>query len=286
VLTITQDPLPTQGPGGPGGILVPTMGALHEGHERLIRRGVGIARDRGLVQGCTVSIFVNPTQFNQPSDYQRYPRTLDADLSLCRRAGAAAVFAPTESRMYPPGEVVPIPPLPEVATMPGLEDAFRQGHFAGVCQVVRRLFDLVRPAAAIFGEKDWQQLRVVAEMAHGEGLGVEIVPHPTVRDPDGLALSSRNRFLAGPERAAALAIPRALEAARKETNIAKAEGVMGSILAAAGLRVEYAVVRDARTLREPVPGRPGRALIGAWSGSTRLIDNAPWPVLATGAGVR
>ena len=261
---------------GLGGVLVPTMGALHEGHAALIRHAADAARRGG--GSCDVSIFVNPTQFNQPSDYTRYPRTLDSDLAVCAAAGATVVFAPTPETVYPPGRPVPVPRLPVVATTPGLEDAFRPGHFAGVCQVVKRLFDLLGPERAVFGEKDWQQLRVIASMVRDLAIPIEIMPHPTLRDPDGLAMSSRNRFLSPEERAAALAIPRALEAAARASTPDAAEAAMRSVLAGSGLRPEYAVVRDADTLTAlRAEGATGRALIAAWSGSTRLIDNAPWP---------
>jgi pantoate--beta-alanine ligase len=165
--------------------------------------------------------------------------------------------------------------LPTVATDPGLEDAHRPGHFAGVCQVVLRLFRLLEPRAALFGEKDWQQLQVIAAMTREQGLPVRIVPHPTLRDPDGLAMSSRNRFLSAAERRAALAIPRALDRAAAAADPAEAEKVMADVLADSALRVEYAVVRDAETLAG-LARRAGRALIAARSGTTRLIDNAPW----------
>jgi pantoate--beta-alanine ligase len=246
------------------------MGALHAGHAALIRAAAGMAGGNP----CVVSIFVNPTQFNQASDFARYPRTLEADLAVCGAAGAAAVFAPAPEMVYPPGRAIEVPALPAVATEPGLEDAFRPGHFAGVCQVVKRLFELLRPEAAVFGEKDWQQLRVVSAMSEASGLGVRVVPHATQRDADGLAMSSRNRFLTATERAAALAIPRALAAAVAERAAGAAEGAMRAALS--GLRVEYAAVRDAAALG-PIGRGPGRALIAAWSGATRLIDNAPWP---------
>ncbi|MFN0131009.1 MAG: pantoate--beta-alanine ligase [Phycisphaerales bacterium] len=257
-------------------VLVPTMGALHAGHGALVMRGAGVSRERGL-GGCVVSVFVNPTQFNDPRDLERYPRTLEADAAICDAAGANAVFAPSVEAVYPRGGVVSVPSLPAVATRPGLEDAFRPGHFAGVCQVVGRLFELVRPEAAVFGEKDWQQLRVVSAMEASRGrAGVEIIPHPTLRDADGLAMSSRNRFLTSEERRAALTIPRALARAAGIRDVATAERAMAEELA--GLRVEYAAVRDAETLEAVIAGRPGRALIAAWSGKTRLIDNASWGV--------
>lgn len=268
-----------------GGVLVPTMGALHEGHAALVRAGVA-QRDAGDPDGkVVVSVFVNPTQFNERADLDRYPRTLEADVETCRRAGADAVFAPDEATVYPRGPV-PVPALPAVATEPGLEDAARPGHFAGVCQVVARLFEMVRPAVAVFGEKDWQQLRVVRAMvAESSDATVRprIVGVPTVREPDGLAMSSRNVFLSPAERRSATAISRALREAGRLGSAGEAEGHMRSVLAAAGLRTEYAVVRLADTLM-PVARAPGgtaaspmRALIAARLGSVRLIDNAPWP---------
>lgn len=257
-------------------VLVPTMGALHAGHAALIRHGVGLAGRLGLPGGCVATIFVNPAQFNDPRDYERYPRTEDADLAVCRDAGAAAVFAPDADTVYPPGAAAELPPLPRVATHPGLEDAHRPGHFAGVCRVVLRLFRLLRPRAAVFGEKDWQQLRVVTAMADALALGVRIEPFPTAREHDGLAMSSRNRFLTPDERSRAAAISRALCDAGAHADAPSAQEHMRAALAAAGLQTEYAVVRDAATLEAEPSGGPRRALIAARAGSTRLIDNAPW----------
>lgn len=262
-----------------GGVFVPTMGALHAGHARLVRHAAAMPGRAGAA--VVVSIFVNPTQFNDPGDLARYPRTLEADLELCREAGAEAVFAPGVEAVYPPGVAMVQGKLPAVATEPGLEDAHRPGHFAGVCQVVRRLFELVRPRAAVFGEKDWQQLQVIRAMTAQERLGVEIVPVPTVREADGLAMSSRNVFLTPDARARASAISRALCEANAATSGAGAEARMRQMLIAAGLEVEYAVVRDAQTLMPlPVNARHGRALIAArvraGAGTVRLIDNAEW----------
>lgn len=254
------------------------MGALHEGHLALIRRGVALAHERGLDGGCVVSIFVNPTQFDDPADYERYARTFDEDLDRCRHHGAAGVFAPAVHAVYPPENPVPVPPLPDQAVGKGLEDAHRPGHFEGVCQVVRRLFDLVAPAAAIFGEKDWQQLRVIAEMTRRDALGVDIIAAPTVREHDGLAMSSRNRFLPPDEREQALALSRALAVAGEMETPAVAEASMLQTLAEHGLGTpDYATIRDAETLDHPTPSRPARALIAARVGSVRLLDNAPWP---------
>jgi pantoate--beta-alanine ligase len=259
-------------------VLVPTMGALHEGHLALIRQGVRHAEARGLSGGCIVSVFVNPTQFDDPADFERYARTLDDDIERCRASGAAGVFAPSVEAVYPPGEPTPVSELPPQAVEKGLEEAHRPGHFEGVCQVVRRLFDLVRPAAAVFGEKDWQQLQVVRAMTDRDQLGVEILAGPTVREPDGLALSSRNRFLDGEGRQRALALSRSLAAARDGTTPPEGETAMRRVLAEAGIdRPDYASIRDAASLDAPEPGRPARALVAARVGTVRLLDNAPWP---------
>jgi pantoate--beta-alanine ligase len=258
------------------------MGALHEGHASLIRRAVGLAQARGLSAGCVVSIFVNPTQFNDAEDFSRYPRTLDADLRVCEQAGAGFVFAPDRHAVYPTGQEVAPPPLPDVAVTPGLEDAHRPGHFAGVCQVVHRLFSLLRPDAAVFGEKDWQQLQVVRAMTVQQRLGVDIVPAPTVRSPDGLALSSRNALLEDRERRRALSLSRALAAAAGCEDVVGAESAMRRVMVDAAVEVEYAAARDAETLG-PVSGpsrsgllRPARILVAGRVGHVRLIDNAVW----------
>ena len=259
---------------GSGGALVPTMGALHKGHEALIHRAQPLPRP------LIVSIFVNPTQFGPGDDWQRYPRTLDADLAAAERAGADIVFAPDAEAMYPPDDEVPVPTLPAVATTPGLEDAHRPAHFSGVCQVVARLFDLLRPSAAVFGEKDYQQLLVVTEMVRAEGdrwPGLQIVAHPTVRDEDGLAMSSRNACLPPEARNQALGLYQALESARQTaangTEPRTIERDLYTRLRQHGLDVDYAAVRDARTLLRPTGGQPTRALIAARVSGVRLIDN-------------
>ena len=260
---------------------VPTMGALHEGHGSLVSR----ARADG--RPVVVSIFVNPTQFGPREDYARYPRTLDSDCALLEPLGAAAVFVPSAEAIYPRGleaardEAAAIA-LPEVATAPRLEDACRPTHFGGVALVVGRLFDLVRPAAAYFGEKDFQQLRLVQDMVEadrGRFGELRIVPCPTIRERDGLAMSSRNRYLSADERTAAIALSRAMQVAHSAQRVETAERLMRDTLESFGLEVEYAVVRDARTLL-PVTGfeRPTRALIAARLGRTRLIDNSPMTV--------
>jgi pantoate--beta-alanine ligase len=262
-------------------VLVPTMGALHEGHLDLVRRAAREAERRGLAGGAVVSVFVNPTQFNDPADYARYARVLDADIAGCERAGAAVVYAPAVEAVYPEDNPVPVPTLPDQAKDKGLEDAHRPGHFEGVCQVVRRLFDLVRPAAAVFGEKDWQQLVTVRAMSERDGLGVEIINGPTAREADGLAMSSRNRFLPPDQRDRALSLSRALAAAARETDPGNAEAAMRRVYADHDVEPDYAAVRDAETLGAYTPGRPGRAITAAGiPGETtvvRLLDNAPWP---------
>jgi pantoate--beta-alanine ligase len=249
--------------GGRTAALVPTMGALHAGHLALIE--VASAR----ADETVVSIFVNPLQFAAGEDLDRYPRTLDADLAACDAAGVGVVFAPAVEAMYPAGE-------PLVTVDPGplgdeLEGSVRPGHFRGVLTVVSKLFALIRPDVAVFGEKDYQQLALVRQLVVDLSMGVE-----TVRDPDGLALSSRNRYLTREERDAALALGRSLRAGER----AGADGA-SAILAAAkdvlaaepGLSVDYLELR-APDLSAPGVG-PARLLVAGRVGSTRLIDNAP-----------
>jgi pantoate--beta-alanine ligase len=264
-------------------ICVPTMGALHEGHAALVRRARAWAQLNDAAAFVVVTIFVNPTQFNDPADLQRYPRTLDADCTLCESAGADAVLCPSVEEVYP-NNAPPKPSdreLPPVATAPKLEDARRPGHFAGVYQVVRRLFELTRCHRAVFGEKDWQQLQLVRAMVHQLNLPVHIDPAPTIRESDGLAMSSRNRFLTPSERAVAPAVYRATQATHNAATPAEAERVMRETLERAGLEVEYAVARDAQSLM-PISAAADlnrstvRLLIAAKLGSVRLIDNAPW----------
>lgn len=264
-----------------GGVLVPTMGALHAGHVALMRRARELAGHGAVV----VSVFVNPTQFNEKRDFDRYPRDLDRDAAMCRDAGVDAVFAPPVGVMYPRGMATELGVLPNVATSPGLEDAHRPGHFAGVCQVCRRLFELVRPRRAVFGEKDWQQLAVVRAMVSILGDGwfaapLEIVGHETVREPDGVAMSSRNTLLSAEARRLAPALSRALAAAGGERDAARAEAAGALVLRSAGITPEYFAVRDAATLGPVSEGAPGRALVAARVGDVRLIDNGPWPGVA------
>lgn len=254
--------------------LVPTMGALHEGHASLLRT----ARERvgdGLV---VVSIFVNPLQFGAGEDLDRYPRTLPEDLEVCGREGADVVFAPTVEEMYPGGE-------PQVSVKPGplgkvLEGKTRPGHFRGVLTVVAKLLGLVRPDVAVFGEKDYQQLVLIRRMVADLDLGVEVVGAETVREPDGLALSSRNRYLDPDERTAAVALSRALRAAQEnaEYGLDVALREARTELREHLVDLDYLVV-TAPDLGElppcPPPGTPARILVAARVGTTRLIDNLP-----------
>ncbi|MBX3385054.1 MAG: pantoate--beta-alanine ligase [Phycisphaeraceae bacterium] len=265
-----------------GCVFVPTMGALHEGHAALIRhaRRLAAANEGQSRPAVVVSVFVNPTQFNDPADLERYPRTLEADAALCERAGADVVFAPGVGTVYPGGvsrEGSRVS-LPAVATEPGLEDAHRPGHFAGVCAVVSRLFDLTGAARAVFGEKDWQQLQVVRAMTRMEGREVEIVASATVREADGLAMSSRNRFLSEAERRIAPVVHEVIRGAGMFEEPGAAEAFMRERLERSGFGVEYAVVRCAESLMPLGTGsqEPARALVAARLGSVRLIDNDAW----------
>ena len=256
-------------------VLVPTMGALHTGHERLLGAARTLAGPRGRV---IVSIFVNPLQFGPNEDLDRYPRTMDEDLAMCARAGASLVFAPSPAEMYPGGE-------PEVTVDPGpagrlFEGEFRPGFFGGVLTVVAKLFHLTRPDVAVFGEKDAQQLALVRRMVSDLDLDLTVEPVPTVRDADGLATSSRNRYLSAADRALALTLPRALRAAA-----ARAGEGPDAVLAAArevlsaepGLAADYVAVVDPRTFAVAGPGYtgPARIVAAVTAGGTRLIDNMP-----------
>jgi len=254
--------------------LVPTMGALHRGHHALVAGG---RRDADRV---VVSIFVNPLQFNEPADFDGYPRPIDRDLEDCRILGVDAVYAPTAATMYPPGHQTRVVPgaLAEV-----MEGPMRPGHFEGVTTVVTKLFGAVRPDLAVFGEKDFQQLAIITRMAADLDLGVVIVPAAIVRDEDGLALSSRNERLDPAQRRAAVCVPRALGAA--VTAAAVRDATVGAALRAAErvvageplARLEYVTTfrPDDLTVLDPsqsVDGRP-RIAIAVWMGDVRLIDN-------------
>lgn len=251
--------------------LVPTMGALHDGHIELIRH----ARRAPGATVPVVSIFVNPTQFGAGEDLDRYPRTLEADLERCRGAGAELVFTPDVSAIYPEGAG----PL-EISVDPGplgdqLEGAIRPGHFKGVLTVVAKLFGIVRPQLAYFGEKDYQQLVLIRKMSRLLNLGVDVIGVPTVREPDGLAMSSRNAYLDEGQRRRAVVLSMALTAARDASRHG-ADAVLDAahqVLAAdPGLAVEYVELRDPELGPAPENG-PARLLVAARLGDTRLIDN-------------
>jgi pantoate--beta-alanine ligase len=258
-------------------VLVPTMGALHEGHRALLRRAREIAVPDGSV---VVSVFVNPLQFGAGEDFGTYPRTLDHDLAICAEEGAAVVFAPPREQVYPAEPLVTVDPGP-VGQL--LEGRSRPGFFGGVLTVVLKLFQLARPDVAVFGQKDAQQLALVRQMSADLDLGVEIAAVPIVRDPDGLAVSSRNVYLSAAERSTALGLSRALAAGAE----AAAAGP-GAVLAAARavldraavgdppLALDYLALVDPVTFAAAGDGYRGPALllVAARSGATRLIDNA------------
>ena len=246
--------------------LVPTMGALHEGHLSLI----AAAKRRG-VDEIVVSVVVNPTQFGPKEDYAKYPRDHRADAAKCRRAGATAIFFPTPETMYAPDHSVWV--LEDGALSGCLCGARRPGHFRGVCTVVAKLFNIVRPHLAVFGQKDYQQATIIRRMVRDMNFGIEIVVAPIVREPSGLARSSRNEYLSERERANALALSKSL-AALKEGPWAPQQKRTERFLAANGLRVDYVEAVDADTLK-PVRaiGKGVAVLLAAYAGNTRLIDN-------------
>jgi pantoate--beta-alanine ligase len=253
-------------------VLVPTMGALHTGHAALLRA----ARRHAGAGVVVASIFVNPLQFAPGEDLDRYPRTMDADLELCAAAGVDVVFAPAVDQMYPGGEphvTVDAGPLAQI-----LEGASRPGHFRGVLTVVAALFGLTRPTVALFGEKDYQQLVLVRRMSRDLCLGVEVAGVETVREDDGLALSSRNRYLDADGRRAAVALSRALRAAQGQAayGVEAARAAALSVLEGEpGVDLDYLAVLS-NDLAELERGAPdGRVLVAARVGSTRLIDNLP-----------
>jgi pantoate--beta-alanine ligase len=248
--------------------LVPTMGALHEGHRELIRH----ARRTPGATVTAVSIFVNPLQFGAGEDLDRYPRPLEADLQVCREEGVELVFLPGVTDMYPDGA--------DTTIVPGrvgdeLEGAVRPGHFAGVLTVVAKLFHIVAPEVAFFGEKDYQQLVMIKKMVRDLDFPVSVVGVPTVREPGGLALSSRNAYLAPEERPVGAMLQRAL-AAGAAVSARGPEAVLGAARAVLAeepeLQVQYLELRDPDLGRRPQTGR-ARLLVAARLGRTRLIDN-------------
>jgi pantoate--beta-alanine ligase len=255
--------------------LVPTMGALHEGHRELIRHA-RLMPGAGVV---AVSIFVNPLQFGPTEDLARYPRPLEADLQICRDEGVELVFAPGVDDMYPAGATTTtVDPGPLGGE---LEGSVRPGHFAGVLTVVAKLFHIVAPDVAFFGEKDYQQLVLVRKMVRDLDFPLAVVGVPTVREPDGLALSSRNAYLSDDERARAARLPRTLERAAAEiadgVRVAEALEHASHALYDAGFGVvDYVALVDDATLEPVSEGGEGTRLIAAATiGKTRLIDNLP-----------
>ncbi len=249
--------------------LVPTMGALHDGHIALVRT----AKQRA--DRVVTSIFVNPTQFAPNEDFSRYPRTFQADRRKLSKARCDLIFAPNVAEMYPDGFVTTVR-LGGPATA-GLEDRFRPHHFAGVATVVCKLFTQTRPDIALFGQKDYQQLMVVHRMAQDLDLAVRVIGVPTVREADGLAMSSRNRYLSPAERVMAATLYREMNAAaarlRNGVSMEAALAPSREAIVAAGFALDYLEARDAETLGEAQPGRPLRLLVAARIGATRLIDN-------------
>lgn len=250
--------------------VVPTMGALHEGHLALVRQGL---RHAGRV---VVTIFVNPKQFAANEDLSRYPRDEAGDLAKLRSAGAHLVFAPAPSEVYPEHFATEV--IVKGPAAAGLEDRFRPHFFNGVATVVAKLFIASGADYAMFGEKDYQQLLVVTQMARDLGLPIQVLPVETTREPDGLAMSSRNAYLSPAEREQAVTIYRVLTAARDAIRSgeppAAATAASEATLSNAGFRVDYVAARNARTLAEPASStEPLRLLAAAWLGKTRLIDN-------------
>lgn len=258
--------------GAPTVGLVPTMGNLHAGHLALV------AACRARCDTVVVSIFVNPTQFGPAEDFDSYPRTLAADLAQLEQAQADVAFIPAAAEMYPAGAASPV-----LVTAPALAStlcgAKRPGHFDGVATVVAKLFNVVRPQVAFFGEKDWQQLTVIRAMTEALNMEVRVVGVPTVRAPGGLALSSRNAYLSAAERERAAAIHRCLQTTATaigsgERDYAALEANGCRELTAAGLAVEYVAIRDAECLRPPRTDTTAvRVLAAARLGAARLIDN-------------
>ena len=252
--------------------LVPTMGALHEGHMALMRA----ARDQGAT--VVVSVYVNPTQFGAGEDFKHYPRNLDADCQLCEREGVATVFAPSDEEMYPGGNTTTWVEETKLATQ--FEGEKRPGHFRGVCTVVAKLFNIVQPDLAAFGQKDFQQLKVVQRMVRDLRYLIDIVPVATVREPDGLAMSSRNQLLSAGERAQASVLWKALQVAgdlfnEGEHKAHRLEAAMQrTVSLAPSSRLDYARVVNAESLEPVAEVRHGCvALIAAHIGKVRLIDN-------------
>jgi len=255
----------------PGAAFVPTMGNLHAGHVSLVE----LARQHG--NPVVASIFVNPLQFGAGEDYERYPRTLAADCAQLETAGCDLVFAPDVSELYPQPQTFTVQPPETLAN--DLCGAFRPGHFSGVATVVLKLFNLVQPRVAVFGKKDFQQLFMIRALVQQFNLPIDIVAGETLRESDGLAMSSRNRYLSQAERIQAGRLHQELSAMipalqAGETDYAALCGNASRRLKMAGWRVDYVALRDADTLQAPTSdSRRLVALGAAWLGHTRLIDN-------------
>jgi pantoate--beta-alanine ligase len=250
------------------------MGALHEGHRALIRHAGEVA------DHVAVSIFVNPLQFGPDEDLDRYPRSWDADLVMCEEEGVELVFAPELDAMYPQEQVITVS---AGAFADAYEGAHRPGHFDGVLTVVCKLVNLVSPDALVMGDKDAQQLMLIRRMVSDLGIPVRVIGHPTVRDPDGLALSSRNQYLSAEERTQALALSRALFAARDAAPAgaeAARAAAMNVLDAVSALQVDYVALVDPETFHEVDAQYAGDAqlMVAATVGSTRLIDNVSFVV--------
>ena len=250
--------------------LIPTMGALHEGHLSLVRLG------RTRAHRTVTSIFVNPTQFAPTEDFNTYPRTFDDDLAKLATVGCDLVWAPTATEMYPDGFATRVVPA---GAAEGLETDFRPHFFGGVATVCCKLFTQSGADFACFGEKDYQQLCVIRQMVRDLDLPLEILPGATIRESDGLAMSSRNRYLSANERSRAVVIHDVIRAVAEAARDGRHQAVIAegtAKLSAAGFRtIDYVTVRDAETLKDwdRESGRPGRVLAAAWLGDTRLIDN-------------
>jgi len=251
--------------------LVPTMGALHAGHLALI------AHARNNAPAVAVSIFVNPTQFGPKEDFNKYPRPLSADLEKCEAAGVDFIFNPPPEEMYRPGLPDIVVDLPALSTV--LEGKHRPTHFKGVCQIVAKLFNIVQPDVACFGQKDYQQLRILQAMVEALDWPIDVIPCPTVRDPDGMAMSSRNQYLSVEDRARGLSISRALMIAMAEfkSGVNQTNRLVATAhrpLLEAHVNVDYVAAVDALTLK-PVERieAPTVIAIAARVGTTRLIDN-------------
>ncbi|MEE2966553.1 MAG: pantoate--beta-alanine ligase [Verrucomicrobiota bacterium] len=253
-------------------VLVPTMGALHEGHRELIRAGKNLTGEEGTL---IVSIYVNPTQFNDKKDFKSYPKTFDQDYKICEEEGVDLIFHPSDSEMYSGKETVSVT---ESKLTKYLCGASRSGHFEGVCTVVTKLFNIIKPATAVFGKKDYQQLAIIKKLVTDLNFSIKIIEAETVREQDGLAISSRNKFLNAEERKQSNTIYKALTAMRSSTerqaselialsrSIIESEAPLGTI--------DYLEIVDRNTLK-PIQkiDRPSLAAIAILFSKTRLIDN-------------